>query len=470
MSAGNRVSAQTLATGPSRVLPSTEVAKLEDADTSQVVASSWTKESEASNHGATTVETSAHLDGEPVKRRRRSLLEHVVDCLGSLSRLQRREAIAKRLTQEQRLAVEHHLMMQKEVTQPVVTLQHSNSVHVAKSTGKTTRAPWTKTKKPSVARLPVKKQVLERPKGLGSHRKGAFTYYFASMGIDSLIIRGRSVKSRQAALEQLGMLTALKASIQEGCGSFDQRVRHAVKDLLAARAGASSLEESMQQLASTAGFTVSIRIATGHWLGRELYTPARGLQELDEILCARHRLQEARGRVDVGGRGLLYRWCPEKARATWARLRQVYLEVCGESQKHRLQALEKRTASRQATNEARARRHQELLAEKQLRHARRRLLREQSSMRHREKVLRQQGREAVAAAKRESRTLETLDRLIARWTPTNRKGKAATGAMKQQMALAGSGHGQRRCIETLLKSSQLQSLASAASQELVQAI
>lgn len=254
------------------------------------------------------------------------------------------------------------------------------------------------------------------------------------MCVDSLIFRCRSVKQRQEALAHLSILVMLKDRIREGCGSFEERVCQAVSDLLAFET-----QKQGRQSAKPLGLSVSVRIATGHWLGRELYTPGRGLHELDSVLDARHRLQEARGAVQLGGKGLLYQISPDEAAGVWARVREAYLEVCLEASSGceevrtrtlvALEALEHKNAGRRSKAEALARRHAALAEErvrrKELCRERRRFLHERRADRQRERVLRRHREAQMADEVREMRAMQTLERLVARWSPSVQIGKRA---------------------------------------------
>ncbi|CAJ1435258.1 unnamed protein product [Effrenium voratum] len=250
------------------------------------------------------------------KRKRRTCLELVADCLKRLSPAQRLQTIA-RLAPEQRRLLERHLMTQ--ATSPV--LGKSSELPVSRKRG--LGASPEKRRFSGKPRHRIRhsacsgqKECKPRrvPKGLSSKRIRGLSYFFASVGCESLIFRTKAVRSRAEAVSHLEALQRFKCAVHEGRGSLEDRVR----------AAAGSLMEHQK----AAGLQISVRSATQHWLGRDLHTPAWRLAELDLALDARRRLQAARGTVLVGGAGLLYQCSVSEATTLWARLRKVYLEVC----------------------------------------------------------------------------------------------------------------------------------------------
>lgn len=343
----------------------------------------------------------------------RSFLQLVAETLRRLSPEKRRESIAL-LNPEQRLALEKHMMAAPLSKQATVEAQRPKrrstfECDASKRSRKGTASrPGKVMRKSQVAASPKRRAKLA-PKGLSQKCVRGLSYFFASVGCESLIFHCRPVRKRTIALADLETLQRLKSLCAACSGSFEERLAAAV-DALRADYGLRCLSE----------IKVFVRSATQHWLGRDLHTPSWPLSQLEAVLDARRRLQAARGNVMIGGCGLLYQCSIAEAAELWARIRRAYLEVCaavpGCQVSRRAETLDRAEAAF-ATHR---RRMQELAESRQLR-------RSEQLQRKERAVQRCQQREAARAQKaanrvqvHDQRALRSLERLLERWSRMDR--------------------------------------------------
>jgi len=362
-------------------------------------------------------------------------LEHLADGLCLLGP-SRRRALIERLSGEQRVALERQLIRRKQegpLQAPAAKAlrggmrcrRERRSSASRRSTSGVQRFEATRTAKRGPATAAEKRGVLcprrrldkdlqdaggRRPPGLGMKRSRGFVSYYAVVGCDSLVFRGRCLRNRQEAMSQLQLLRRLKLSICQGDGSFEERVSAAVADL-------NDEKEKSLEGSSVTGLTVAVRSATQHWLGRDLHTPSRPLTEIQSVLEARQRLQAVRGPANHGGRGLLCQYSIQEAHDVWARLRSEYLEICASMPgcdvrryAATVAARESKCAAQREREEALARRRALRRAEHQAQERERKQLKQQRLLLRAEKA-------AAAAERRELRLFVQLERLLRRWRP-----------------------------------------------------
>lgn len=344
----------------------------------------------------------------------RSFLQLVAETLRRLSPEKRRDSIAL-LNPEQRLALEKHMMAAPLSKQATVEAQRpkrrapSFECDASKRSRTSTERPGKVRKSKQVAASPKPRRAKLAPKGLSQKCVRGLSYFFASVGCESLIFHCRPVRQRTIALSDLETLQRLKSLCAACSGSFEERLVAAV-DALRADYG----------LRCLSAIKVFVRSATQHWLGRDLHTPSWPLSELEAILDARRRLQAARGNVMIGGCGLLYQCTITEAAELWARIRRAYLEVCasvpGCQVSRRAETLDRAEAAF-ATHR---RRMQELAESRQLRRS--------EQLQRKERALQRcQQREAARAQKaanqlqlHDQRALRSFERLLERWSRIDR--------------------------------------------------
>lgn len=362
-------------------------------------------------------------------------LEHLADGLCLLGP-SRRRALIERLSGEQRVALERQLIRRKQegpLQAPAAKAlrggrrcrseRRSSASLLSTSRAKRSEAARTAKRGPSAAaekrgalrpcrRLDKDLQAAgggRRPPGLGMKRSRGFVSYYAVVGCDSLVFRGRCLRNREEAMSQLQLLRRLKLSICQGDGSFEERVSAAV-------AGLDEKEKSPRDN-SAEGLTVAVRSATQHWLGRDLHTPSRPLTEIQSVLEARQRLQAVRGPANHGGRGLLCQYSIQEAHDVWARLRSEYLEICASMPGCDVRRYAATVAARESKCAAQREREEALARRRALRRAEHQAQeRERKQLKQQRLLLRAEKAEA-AAERRELRLFVQLERLLRRWRP-----------------------------------------------------
>eukprot|EP00929_Paragymnodinium_shiwhaense_P106549 TRINITY_DN72014_c0_g1_i3.p1 TRINITY_DN72014_c0_g1~~TRINITY_DN72014_c0_g1_i3.p1 ORF type:complete len:571 (-),score=89.16 TRINITY_DN72014_c0_g1_i3:135-1847(-) len=367
-------------------------------------------------------------------RSRRSTIQLVSYYLSQLGREQRLSMISKRFSQEQRLALETFKVQERQIKPTVLAPPRDGESRAAAvkkeataparrfraAAAGSTDVPGTKlaTRAVGSACSRSRSGVSQQPRGIGTQKKGGALFYYANLGMDSLVLRCNARPSREEALEHLADLMTIKQDIQRHIvqdHSFENAVRTAVKATL--------LDRCMRGVGAL-GLTMHIRVSTAAWLGRDLQTPAYREDELDMALEAWRALRLARGPVHVGGCGLLsHVRCPAEAANTWARVRHRYVQLCCErgvppqKMTARLAALQEAWVPHQrrerAKWEARQKRRKQLQERQE---ARRDLLVHRQQARHKKAQARhasQQRRAALHAAS----AMTKIEQLLLRWRP-----------------------------------------------------
>lgn len=148
----------------------------------------------------------------------RSFLQLVAETLRRLSPEKRRESIAL-LNPEQRLALEKHMMAAPLSKQATVEAQRPKrrstfECDASKRSRKGTASrPGKVMRKSQVAASPKRRAKLA-PKGLSQKCVRGLSYFFASVGCESLIFHCRPVRKRTIALADLETLQRLKSFVQ----------------------------------------------------------------------------------------------------------------------------------------------------------------------------------------------------------------------------------------------------------------
>lgn len=354
----------------------------------------------------------------------RSFLQLVAETLRRLSPEKRRESIAL-LNPEQRLALEKHMMAAplstKQATVEIAQRpQKRRSISecdasakqwTRKSTSPTPVKVMRKSKQVAVSPASPKaarRRAKQAPKGLSQKHVRGLSYFFASVGCESLIFHCRPVRNRSIALANLETLQRLKALCAACSGSFEERLVAAV-DALRADYGLRCLSE----------IKVFVRSATQHWLGRDLHTPSWQLGQLEAVLDARRRLQAARGNVMIGGCGLLYQCSIPEAAELWARIRRAYLEVCASVPGCQVSRRAETLDRAEAAFAAHRRRMQELAESRQLRRSEELQRKERAVQRCQQREARAQ-KAANQVQLHDQRALRSFERLLERWSRIDR--------------------------------------------------
>eukprot|EP00928_Gymnodinium_smaydae_P008428 TRINITY_DN13077_c0_g1_i1.p1 TRINITY_DN13077_c0_g1~~TRINITY_DN13077_c0_g1_i1.p1 ORF type:complete len:552 (+),score=59.67 TRINITY_DN13077_c0_g1_i1:203-1858(+) len=421
------------------------------------------------------------------KRKRRTLLVHMTSLLREVSRTQRHEILANRLTQMQRLELEKFVMQQPksgsqarlpgamnactaaetsllkegvekatgiaepmqiggtlpfnrsvgvvtsvETPAPVATLEAPvRETHRLMKQERSTPAGTTPCGTAAITSSPASGKDPHRLRGIVSHEKGGRTHYYATLSFSGLIFRCKSRINLNDALDQLSILAAMRDRINDAAGlpgySFEGRVRVVVTRLVNDRENRGDAD---------LGLSIFLRIATAHWLGRELYTPACSPENIEVVLAAWRKLVGARGTgPGVGGSGLLCRQSPSEADATWKQLRSAYLEICAtqisvckmEALEARLTAMENAHAAHREREiekwRCRGKARDDRAMRRRMLDERRQVILETRFRRAREKAEKRRQSAAVAAEKREMRAFRTLERLVATWSSRQSKTK-----------------------------------------------
>lgn len=397
------------------------------------------------------------------KRHRRCTVEIIIGHLGVLGREVRREIIAQKLNQQQRLAIERFISVQRlnlpisigtdealaveKGTLPTNLKRHSVAKHPHACSGgyMFTRqcGPRRKIKpekcmdllKPcssksnnsfsalhSRGKLPIADSCNESQDvvRLSSHTKGNAKLYYATVGIDSLVLRCKSRADIQEVTEHQTSLQKIKCRITSRVGDFEARVIEAVSDIE---------EDRRRSGFSDWGLTVSVRVAATWWLGKDLTTPARTSQDIGVALSEWRKFREIRGSPRRGGKGILYHHSLHTISSMWSQLRHVYLNSCG-SKGADIKKLSAKLDAKVAQRELHRRtqlRHWAFLKNKRLcieqhREHRRAIIAARCDSR----LQRREAKLKKMRLSREKASLNALERLIAKWSPSPMKRSAVS--------------------------------------------
>lgn len=243
------------------------------------------------------------------------------------------------------------------------------------------------------------------------HVRGGVKCYYANICIDSLVFRCRSRPHLTEAQCQQNYLSQIKDKVARAAGAFETRVRDAVAEVTRA---------AKLKGESDWGLSVSVRVSASWWLGQDLLSPGRCLDELDTALEDWRQLRVARGHVKVGGKGALYHQSLQDLESTWTRLRDTYLTICAEKGAN-LRALaaqlDEKVAARAGHRQVQLERYRGFRCKRLELQQRRDARRVGQELRRKMRLERTEVKDRSKASVREAKSLHALEPLLARWCP-----------------------------------------------------
>eukprot|EP00930_Biecheleria_cincta_P039137 TRINITY_DN26924_c0_g1_i1.p1 TRINITY_DN26924_c0_g1~~TRINITY_DN26924_c0_g1_i1.p1 ORF type:complete len:349 (+),score=61.47 TRINITY_DN26924_c0_g1_i1:345-1391(+) len=325
-----------------------------------------------------------------VKRKDRALTRtinhaaNVCKLLRKLSSQVRREIICNRLTQKQRLALETHMVAEKNnrpeksVTAESILVMRDSKVGGHRSCGQ------------EASRGICKRS--SRDKVLG---------YYAQAGINNFTFYTRTQCDLASTLTDHIILLRILAHIWSSHASHDfpSKVRTAVACVLQ--------EEGLAQREFLRAFRVSFSAI--HWVGRHLLV---NRNTLDAALDAWYRFDSLRGPRLFWGAQVSEEYTPERAREHWAQAREIYIQLQVEAGRQSRAQVEQSLASQEAQRQT---------------------MEEQAASRWRQdewkRQQRQAGREAAEKISAH-KLLHRIEKLVFFLGSCNRQGGAAEGSSR----------------------------------------